>query len=312
MKGPAIAASLLVLIYSATALHGASQVQGQATAAPAFEVASIKPSNPDAANPLSAIPLILPSGAGRLTATNAPLRNLVLSAYELKDFELFGGPSWATSRRWDINAKAEKSEATPKEMMAMLQTLLAVRFKLKAHMETRDVPVGVLVVARSDGKLGSKLTVSTATCPSQEEIQAKAKEALSGGDPSALQALLSGGECSISPVINGGNIAAGLGMKLRGQPISTLVSMLTQMTGKKIQDKTGLTGRYDFELTFDPEVLMRMVSQLGINIPAGSLPPSNAPSLLTALQEQLGLKLENDKAPGEVLVIDSAELPTPD
>jgi len=101
-------------------------------------------------------------------------------------------------------------------------------------------------------------------------------------------------------------------MKLRGQPISTLVSMLTQMTGKKIQDKTGLTGRYDFELTFDPEVLMRMVSQLGINIPAGSLPPSNAPSLLTALQEQLGLKLENDKAPGEVLVIDSAELPTPD
>ena len=311
MKGPAIAASLLVLIYSATALHGASQVQGQATAAPAFEVASIKPSNPDAANPLSAIPLILPSGAGRLTATNAPLRNLVLSAYELKDFELFGGPSWATSRRWDINAKAEKSEATPKEMMAMLQTLLADRFKLKAHMETRDVPVGVLVVARSDGKLGSKLTVSTAKCPSAEEIQAKAKEALSGGDPSALQALFSG-ECSISPVVNGGDIAAGLGMKLRGQPISTLVSMLTQMTGKKIQDKTGLTGRYDFELTFDPEVLMRMVSQLGINIPAGSLPPSNAPSLLTALQEQLGLKLENDKAPGQVLVIDSAELPTPD
>jgi uncharacterized protein (TIGR03435 family) len=311
MKGPAIAASLLVLIYSATALHGASQVQGQATAAPAFEVASIKPSNPDAANPLSAIPLILPSGAGRLTATNAPLRNLVLSAYELKDFELFGGPSWATSRRWDINAKAEKAEATPKEMMAMLQTLLAVRFKLKAHMETRDVPVGVLVVARSDGKLGSKLTVSTATCPSQEEIQAKAQEALSGGDPSALKALFSG-ECSISTGVNGGDIAGGLGMKLRGQPISTLVSMLTQMTGKKIQDKTGLTGRYDFELTFDPEVLMRMVSQLGINIPAGSLPPSNAPSLLTALQEQLGLKLENDKAPGEVLVIDSAELPTPD
>ena len=311
MKGPAIAASLLVLIYSATALHGASQVQGQATAAPAFEVASIKPSNPDPANPLSAIPLILPSGAGRLTATNAPLRNLVLSAYELKDFELFGGPSWATSRRWDINAKAEKAEATPKEMMAMLQTLLAVRFKLKAHMETRDVPVGVLVVARSDGKLGSKLTVSTATCPSQEEIQAKAKEALSGGDPSALKALFSG-ECSISTGVNGGDIAGGLGMKLRGQPISTLVSMLTQMTGKKIQDKTGLTGRYDFELTFDPEVLMRMVSQLGINIPAGSLPPSNAPSLLTALQEQLGLKLENDKAPGEVLVIDSAELPTPD
>jgi uncharacterized protein (TIGR03435 family) len=260
---------------------------------------------------LSAIPLILPSGGGRITATNTPLRHLVLAAYELKDFELFGGPSWVASRRWDINAKAANPAATQKEKMAMLRALLADRFQLKTHTETRELSVGVLTIARSDGKLGSKLKASTAKCPSPEELAEKAKEVLSGGDPSSLQALF-GGECSMMPVTNGGNLSAGLGMQMKGQPISALVALLTQMTGKTILDKTGLTGRYDFELTFDPEVLMRMVSQLGINIPPGELPPSNAPSLLTALQEQLGLKLENDKAAGQVLVIDSAELPTPD
>jgi len=311
MKGPAIVASLLAL-YTATAAITATQVQGQGSAALAFEVASVKPSNPDPSNPLSALPLILPSGAGRITASNTPLKNLVLGAYELQEFQLAGGPSWLTSRKWDIQAKAENPAATQKEMMAMLRKLLADRFQLKTHMETREVPTGFLVVARGDGKLGPKLKESTAKCPSPEEISEKAREALSKGDPSALQALLGGAECSIMPVTNGGNLSNGMGMALKGQPISTLVGMLTQMTGKPIQDRTGLTGRYDFELTFDPEVLMRLVAQLGINVPAGSLPPSNAPSLLTALQEQLGLKLENDKAPGQVLVIDSAELPTPD
>jgi uncharacterized protein (TIGR03435 family) len=259
--------------------------------------------------------MILPAPGGRLTGTNVALRQLVLTAYELQDFQLVGGPSWVTSRKFDINAKAASPDATMKETSAMLKTLLADRFQLKAHMETRDVPVGVLVVARGDGKLGPKMKVSTANCPSPEEQSKKVQEALTKGGPAALQSLAGEflqGECSIAPVTSGGNISAGLGMRMTGQPISTLVGLLTQFTGKTIQDKTGLTGRYDFELTFDPEVLMRLVSQLGINIPAGALPPSNAPSLLTSLNEQLGLKLENEKAPGQVLVIDSAELPTPD
>ena len=87
MKGPAIAASLLLLVYTATAIH-ATQVQGQGSAVLAFEVASVKPSNPDPANPLSALPMILPSGGRRLAASNTPLKNLVLGAYELQDFHL--------------------------------------------------------------------------------------------------------------------------------------------------------------------------------------------------------------------------------
>ena len=314
MKGPAVVASLLALYTATAAVTAATQVQGQGSAALAFEVASVKPSNPDPSNPLSALPLILPSGAGRITASNIPLKNLVLGAYELQDFQLAGGgPSWLTSRKWDINAKAENPKATMKELMAMLKTLLADRFQLKTHMETREVPIGALVMARSDGKLGPKLNVSTANCPSAEELTAKAQEALTtGGGLGALQSLIGQGECSMMPTVAGNNPAAGMGLGMKGQPISTLVALLTQFTGKTVQDRTGLTGRYDFELTFDPEVLLRMISNLGINIPAGSLPQSNAPSLLTALQEQLGLKLENDKAPGQVLVIDSAELPTPD
>jgi len=312
MKRPAFVASLLVLC-TATAAVTATQVQGQGSAALAFEVASVKPSNPDVSNPLSALPLILPSGAGRITASNIPLKNLVLGAYELQEFQLSGGPSWLTSRRWDINAKAENPKATLKDMMAMLRSLLADRFQLKTHMETRDVPIGVLVMARSDGKLGPKLKLSTANCPSAEELTAKAQEALTtGGGLGALQSLVGRGECSILPTVAANNPSAGMGLGMKGQPISTLVTLLTQFTGKTVQDRTGLTGRYDFELTFDPEVLLRMISNLGVNIPAGSLPQSNAPSLLTALQEQLGLKLENDKAPGQVLVIDSAELPIPD
>jgi uncharacterized protein (TIGR03435 family) len=258
--------------------------------------------------------LILPAGAGRVTATNTPLRMLILTAYELQDFQLVGGPSWLSSRRFDINAKAENPAATMKEMMAMLKTLLADRFQLKAHMETREVPIGVLVVARSDGKLGSNLKVSTANCPSPEEQSQKVQEAFSKGGVGALQSLLGnpGDECSLVPIAPGSDPRAGLGLRMKGQPLSTLVAMLTQMTGKPIQDRTGLTGRYDFELTFDPEVLLRLISQLGFNIPVGALPPSNAPALLTALQEQLGLKLQNDRGPGPVLVIDSAELPTPD
>ena len=181
-------------------------------------------------------------------------------------------------------------------------------------METREVPLGVLVMVRDDGRPGPGLKVSAANCPSPAEQSEKLQAALAKGGVGALQSLLGGQSdaCAMMPVAAGSNPANGLGLRMKGQSMATLTMMLAQMTGKTVQDRTGLTGRYDFELTFDPEVLMRLISQMGVNIPVGALPPSNAPSLLTALQEQLGLKLENDRGPGQVLVIDSAELPTAD
>ena len=107
--------------------------------------------------------------------------------------------------------------------------------------------------------------------------------------------------------------APSFGLRGNGQSLTVLVQLLSQVTGKTVQDKTGLTGLYDFELSFDPEVLMRMASQLGINLPGPvNSSPSDSPSLLTALREQLGLKLDSARGPAEVLVIDSAEMPMPD
>jgi uncharacterized protein (TIGR03435 family) len=102
-----------------------------------------------------------------------------------------------------------------------------------------------------------------------------------------------------------------IGMRASGQTMLTLTLVLTQLTGRWVVDKTGLTGLYDFDITIDMQTLMQLYAELGINVP----PPQGFPegrSLMTQLQENLGLKLDAQRGPGEVLVIDSAEVPTPD
>ena len=242
------------------------------------------------------------------------------------------GQPIGTSQKFDIVAKAadDVSATDTSPLMPMLKSLLMDRFKLKAHMETREMPIETLVIARSDGKLGPGLRPSTSDCTSagaQEDQQKRAQAALSAlkGSPSALAGILpKPGEavpCAMMPMIGGvpgapGAAAGGspsFGLRGNGQSLRVLVQLLSQATGKKVQDKTGLTGLYDFELSFDPEVLLRMTSQIGLNMPVpANLPPSDSPSLLTALREQLGLKLDSTRGPVEVLVIDSADMPMPD
>jgi uncharacterized protein (TIGR03435 family) len=293
---------------------GVAAQQSPPAAEPKFEVASVKLSNPNAPGPLGQVPLILPQGPGRISATNVPLRLLIRMSYQLQDFQIVGGPSWQTSQKFDIVAKAEDGSAsTTQQLMPMLKALLADRFKLKTHMETRELPTSTLVIARSDGKLGPNLTPSTVDCSNAQAEQQKRAEAILKGGPAALaNALPKPGDPATCRIVPSGG-PEGFGLRGSGQPLSILVALLTQATGKSVQDKTGLTGLYDFDLKFDPEVLVRMASQLGVNMPAGAaLPPSDSPSLLTALREQLGLKLDSDKGPVEVLVIDSAEMPMPD
>jgi uncharacterized protein (TIGR03435 family) len=126
-------------------------------------------------------------------------------------------------------------------------------------------------------------------------------------------------KCGISPVINTANLSAGVGLHADGLSMTQFTRLLTQFTGRTVIDKTGLSGFYDWDLRFDPQILLQMLSsQLGINMPALPTAPggnslfADSPSLMTALQEQLGLKLDSQRGPGEVLVIDSAELPQPD
>ena len=278
-----------------------------------FEVASIKPSNPNPPTPMAAAPMILPA-LGRLTAQNVTLRMLLMGAYQKQPFEIVGGPPWWNSEKFDINARAADASGTTDQILGMLQTLLADRFKLKMHTETREVPVYHLVLARGDGKLGQKMKASTASCPDFKAQQQAQLEALAKGGLSALASMMpKPGEaappCSITPLPP--TTPGSIGMRASGQAIPTLTLLLTQLMGRPVVDKTGLTGLYDFELTIDLQTLARLYADLGVNMP---LPPNlpEGPSLMTLVQEDLGLKLDSQRGPGDVLVIDSAEMPTPD
>jgi uncharacterized protein (TIGR03435 family) len=97
-----------------------------------------------------------------------------------------------------------------------------------------------------------------------------------------------------------------------GQELKVLVDLLSQFTGKYVRDKTGLTGRYDFDMRLDMQTLLGLVQKLGINVPTPNLPQTDGSSVMTVLNEQLGLKLESTRGPVDVLVIDSVQAPTPD
>src|SRR5687768_4567505 len=183
----------VVVACLAVMLGLASQLVAQSPAAPAFEVASVKPSNPDAA-----VPGGMPVG-GRFTVSNRTLRELVLMAYDLPDARLGGGPDWQTSRRFDIQAKAKDPVAGMTAMRPMLQTLLADRFKLKVHTERREMPIYALVVAR-DRQLGPNITQSTVDCSNAEQDLA---ETSAKAGPGAVVGLLQKGQglpCAIMPV----------------------------------------------------------------------------------------------------------------
>jgi uncharacterized protein (TIGR03435 family) len=278
-----------------------------------FEVASVKPSNPNPTGPLGATPMVLPA-LGRLTAQNVTLRILVMTAYNRQPFEIVGGTPWWNQNKYDITARAEDGSASLDQMRIMLRGLLEERFKLKAHMETREVPVYELVLARGDGRLGPKMKASTDTCPDFKEQQQKMLEAIAKGGVGALQGMLGKpGEnkpCSMTQIPPSPDNPA-LGFKATGQSLELLVTLLTQLSGRPVVNRTGLTGPHDFELSISLQSLAALYQELGITLP---LPPGlpEGPALMTTIQEDLGLKLDSKRAPSEVLVVDGAELPTPD
>jgi bla regulator protein blaR1 len=308
----------VVWVIAALAL-GHTSAFAQAAAPARFEVASVKPSDPNSSSTglFGSIPSMRPQGAGGIAVSNMPLRLLVRLAYSgLQDFQIVGGPSWQMSSKFDITAKApEGTTKGTQDLLPMMRTLLAERFKLKTHTENRDLPIYALMIARSDGKLGPDIKPSSSDCSNAAEAQKRAEELAKGGGAGLLSMLAKGETipCMIMPAMNPSNPTGSFGLRGNGQAMTGLTQFLTQITGRMVHDKTGLMGLYDFELRFDPQVLMAMLPQLGINMPAtANLPASDSPALLTALQEQLGLKLDSQKGPVEVLVIDSVEMPEPD
>jgi uncharacterized protein (TIGR03435 family) len=270
---------------------------------PRFEVASVKPST----GPIGE----RGQPGGRYTATRT-LRFFIADAFffgtPLQMSRVIGGPAWIDSDRYEINAQAStpwqrSPDGPPRELFLMIRSLLQERFKLRTHVETRELPVYELVLARPDRALGPQLRQSTVDCDAlMAAIQA-------GGSPPARQP----NEPPPCGAMRGpARVLAG------GIPMSQFANMLTfvmadangpagQADARLVVDKTGLSGRFAFTLAWTPERIPEAAPPPGI-------PPidPNGPPLVTALQEQLGLKLQPARSQMDVVVIDSVEQPTPD
>jgi uncharacterized protein (TIGR03435 family) len=267
---------------------------------PAFEVASVKPNKSGDGRVLLGV-----QPGGRFTATNVTLRMLIRNAYQLQDFQIAGGPGWLNDDHFDIVAKAPDGtppplppgSGQPSLIQLMMRALLADRFKLALHDETREMPIYALVLARNDGKLGSQLQQSTADCSPGRGARGNAPS----GPPPDFAA---GTRPTCGIRIGPGQMAGG------GFPLAQLANTLAQFVQRVVVDRTGLTGNFDFDLSWTPDQLPQGQPPPG----APPLPPidPNGPSIFTAVQEQLGLKLESTKGPVNVMVIDRAEPPTPD
>ena len=310
---------LMVTVASLWSAPAAAQGTAQTPSAPAaspaaFEVASVKPSNPnpDPSNPLSMVALMLPQPGGRFSATNTPLRMLMMTAFELQqEAQLVGGPPTLLAAKYDITARAAGTGAIAmKELPQLLRSLLTDRFKLKTHTETRELPVYNLVLARSDGRLGPDMRPSKSECSKPDEVVAQQGAALARGDVASF--IGKPAPCSVATDTSGG--PANLMMRGDGQEMKQIVDVLSQLTSRTVRDKTGLTGRYDFDMRLDLQMVLALARRMGANIPgaAANIPQSDGSSLMTALNEQLGLKLDSTQEDVTVVVIDSVEAPSPD
>jgi uncharacterized protein (TIGR03435 family) len=239
-----------------------------------FEVASVKPAAPNAAGTY-----LGPGPGGGLTIANMSLKDLIIMAYGLQPFQASGGPPWVDSARYDIVARP-KSRPKLDEIPMMLQALLADRFHLALHRETKELPIYALVVARTAGKLGPNMKESACIRPET---------------PTAPE-LGKGPSCGFMRMARGS-------LQTTGVPLDQFVVSVSRMVGRKVVDKTGLMGGFDMTLEWTADQATQ---------PIGDELKSSADglSIFAALQEQLGLKMESQKGPVEIFVIDRAEKPS--
>jgi uncharacterized protein (TIGR03435 family) len=254
---------------------GAAQ---QPSSSPTFEVASIRPTGDSRARQDADI-----QPSGRLVVTNTTLLNLIADFFEVQRHEMVSGdrlPAWVGSQRWDIVAQGPPVTNLAAQLplyRRMMQNLLIERFKLVTRREMRDIPIYALVFARADRRLGPQMRLSSADCAALSAAF-KATGARQGPDSPT---------CGLRP-IRGHFWGTGI-------PLRDLARALA-ISERPVVDETGLTGSFDFDLKWTPD---------------DAAGPSGA-SLFTAIQEQLGLRLEPRHAPTNVFVIQSAERATPD
>jgi uncharacterized protein (TIGR03435 family) len=240
--------------------------------------------------------------SGRFTATNLSLQFLIRFAYDrsprsrgLEPFEVTGGPGWIASDRFDVNATAGRPTSLT-ELRSMLQALLMDRFKVKTHYETRQGPVYRMVLAQR-GRLGAQLRRATTDCA------AVTPDPLRGMTPGQPEPCGYFGPSPTVPLGSGKAYQA-----FRGLTMEDLALRLYPYLRRRVMDSTGLAGYFDGEFEFTSEIVMPPP-------PPGLPNPYDGralPSIFSVLPQQLGLRLESERGPVEILIVDQAELPTQD
>jgi uncharacterized protein (TIGR03435 family) len=254
---------------------------------PSFEVASVKPAAPGQRTRFARF---LPGG--NLSVTNMSVRELITTAFQIQPFQISGGPAWLSSEFYDISAKGQEGSAR-NQIPAMLQSLLADRFALRFHRDTKEMPVYALVVAKNAGKATPGLTESKEGSCTVRDPAAPMPAPAPGQPPQLFCGSYVGGSRGGVNLLDAKSIS-----------VSQLMPMLSGLLGRAVIEKTGLTGKYDVHFEWTPDQgQIAQIEALPSDVPAG-------PSIFTALQEQLGLKLESQRGPVEVLVVDHVEKPS--
>jgi uncharacterized protein (TIGR03435 family) len=284
--GSAKPSASLIAAVALTTILGPVHAQSPATSK--FEVATVKLNTSGNFGTLISGPT-----PERFTTRNAPLSQIIMYAFGVRADQVVAPPPWTQSQRFDIVAKyPDGPRPTPQQVALMVKELLADRFKLQTHQETRELPLYRLMLVRRDGRLGPKLKPVEFDCAAY----------LAEKGPVAAVAVGDAPLCA--PMIVSGQF-----IKASVKPLASLTFALATRVGRAVVDTTGLSGNFDFNLEWSPDS--------SAAAPAGdaaSRSPSldERPSLFTALEEQLGLRLESSKGPVDVLVIDHVERPAED
>jgi uncharacterized protein (TIGR03435 family) len=251
----------------------------------AFEVMSIKRNQLGGPGSFGVEP------GGRLAVVNMPVGMLIWISHKVQPFQIVGAPDWINAERYDIRAKpAEGTSSDRDTLLTMVRQMLSDRFQLKVRAERREMPIYKLLRVDPDAAVARTMKRSQANCAAQ---------AARGGPPSATPP--PGGRCTVM-------IRPGGGATIVGYPMTELARMLGPMVNRVVADETGLEGNWDLELEFEPPA-----PPVGFGPPAEPPGPAgDAPSIFTALREQLGLKLESARGPVDVFLIDRIERPSED
>jgi uncharacterized protein (TIGR03435 family) len=271
------------ILLLATTLATPLALAQTATAPLTYDVISIRPASSGTSTDNRGVTKVMMTSRAMpdgISLENMNAMSLIGTAYGVKPDSIVGGPDWINSNHYDINAKVTPTgnvtppALTDAQRKQMLQSLLADRFKLAVHPETKEGSIYELDFAKG----GSKLHEFTPSDTSQ------AVTSPDGRPVPRTRMVIGSGQLSGKAI-----------------PISSLVEMLSNQLHRPVVDKTGLTGKYDIDLHWTPDSLS-----------ASQAPPADAsgPDIFTALQEQLGLKLNPAKAPVETLIIDHIEPPS--